>query len=79
MIFILKESLMNGTVSLNTSIYGFDCESFDLVKEKIKSDINNFPGMRILEDSNVRFSYCLVKDFTIISEIENKELLIRKI
>lgn len=44
MIFILKESMMNGTVTMDTMVTGIEADNFEEAKKKVKAlpNVENF-------------------------------------
>ena len=56
MIFILIESVMNGTVTMSTSPTGIEADDFEGAKKKLKS-LKRFAGATIIFEGTTLFEY----------------------
>lgn len=74
--YILHESVMNGTVTMNNYIAVINTNSFEKAVEKIKQTISTWDAV-IITDDGERFVYKIKNGaLPLIERIENKEVSI---
>jgi hypothetical protein len=78
--FVVYESIMNGTVITNISVFGINVNDFNIAKEYMKKTISNLPKpYTINEDNDKVFKYTLNSLIntgnTVYGMLENKPLM----
>ena len=68
--FVLVEKWMNGTVTLDTSLTGFDVTLFEDAVDIIKKELKD-QNIEIIEDTTDKFSYSIRQKIPCIGIIKN--------
>jgi hypothetical protein len=75
--FALIEKTMNGTVTMNILVTGYDFKDFKSAVNKVKESLIGM-DFKMLQDSDDRFSYVLGEElsFPVYGTIKDERLLI---
>jgi hypothetical protein len=74
--FILIENTMNGTVTMQTFVTGYNLKTFKQAVKSIKKSIEDDKSVRILKDDDKEFSFMFDAQFPLYGSIKNEEITI---
>lgn len=77
MIYILQEWIMNGTVTMSTTVTGVQAKSFKSAVSKVKKKLLKLPksaNVMVHKDDMWAFRFTTQGDFMLYSNLENKPL-----
>ena len=73
MIFILKQHIMNGTVTIDTMVTGIEADSFKEAKNKLKRNLKNCKG-KIISNTSKKLTFEIIDQMRIYGVLEDDEL-----
>lgn len=79
MIYIINESVMNGTVTMSISSYGIEAENWDEAVEKFKLKVKDNAGLKITRQDNETVDYEVEQEkslFSVWGSMKNQSLTI---
>lgn len=76
MIYIIKESLMNGTVTLSTNVCGIEEDDFNVAAVRVRDFLIKYrvPESQIIFKQDIELSYFITGQLTVTGRMDNTPL-----